>query len=392
MKRRTQIVLVVAVIILAAGLAAVFRPAPVSVDTVTVQKGELEQVVEEEGKTRMHDHFIIAATVPGKLRRIHLDAGDAVHRGQTLGWIDPAEIDPRQKAVLEARLNIARAAQEQSVAVVGRSQAVLAQTAVEVERNQELFKHGIVSRQVLERALTLRDAVAKQVQADEAAAQSATHQVQEAQSALLVYEQGRPDLPTAITAPVDGRVLKLIEQSERVVSPGTPLIEIGYTPRLEIVADFLTRDAVRIRPGMPATITDWGGDTAIPARVRLIEPGALTKVSALGVEEQRVNVICDFLGETHGLQDGYHANVRVTVWKGDDVLRVPASALFRSSDDWSVFVVSAGRAKKTIVRTGHRGDTHWEVLEGLQPGDHVVVHPSAEVSDGARVRESPPPL
>jgi len=388
MKRRTQIVLIMVVLVLAAGLAAVFRPAPVSVDTVVVQKGELEQVVEEEGKTRMHDHFIVAATVPGKLRRIHPDAGDVVHRGQTLGWIDPAEIDPRQKAVLEARLNTARAAQQQSVAMVGRTRAVLAQTEVEVERNQELFKQGIVSRQVLERALTLRDAAAKQVQADEAAAQSAAHQVQEAQSALLVYEQGRPDLPTAITAPVDGRVLKLIEQSERVVSPGTPLIEIGHTPRLEIVADFLTRDAVRIKPGMPATITNWGGDAAIPARVRLIEPGAFTKVSALGVEEQRVNVVCDFLGETHGLQDGYHADVRVTVWKGDDVLRVPASALFRSSDHWNVFVVSAGRAKKTVVRVGHRGDTHWEAFDGLQPSDHVVVHPSAEVRDGTRVKES----
>lgn len=388
MKRRTQILLVIAILLLGVGVAAVFWPSPVRVDIVSVQRGELEQVVEEEGKTRVHDRFIVAATVTGKLRRIHLHPGDVVHPGQALTWIDPAEIDPRQRAVLEARLNAARAAQQQSDAMVGRAKAVLAQAEVELERNQELYKQGIVAEQVFERASTLRDAAAKQLQADEATAKTSGHQVEEARSSLLVYQQGRSDLPTAITCPVEGRVLRLIEQSERIVGPGTPLIEIGYTPRLEVVADFLTRDAVRIAPGMPAVITDWGGDAEIPALVRLIEPGAFTKVSALGVEEQRVNVVCDFTGETFGLQDGFHTEVRVTIWKGNNVLHVPASALFRSADNWSVFVVTAGRAKKRLVRVGHRGDTQWEVLDGLQSGENVVVHPSAEVFDGTRVRES----
>lgn len=388
MKRRTQIALPLVVLLLGAGLSAVFWPAPIQVDTVLVQKGDLEQVIEEEGRTRMHDRFLIAATVSGKLRRIDLDAGDVVRAGQTLGWIDPAEIDPRQKAVLEAKLNVAHSAKQQSDALVGRAKAVLAQTEVELERNQELYKQGIVSRQVFERASTMRDAAAKQLEAEEAAAQSSAHQIAEAQSALLVSQQDRSDLPTAVISPIEGHVLRVLEQSERTVGLGTPLIEIGYAPRLEIVADFLTRDAVRIAPGMSAIITDWGGDVAIPARVRLIEPGAFTKTSALGVEEQRVNVVCDFIGDTHGLQDGYHTEVRVTIWKGNNVLRVPASSLFRSSENWSVFIVTAGRVKKTAVAVGHRGDNHWEVIDGLNPGDHVVVHPSAEVFDGARVKEA----
>ena len=171
--------------------------------------------------------------------------------------------------------------------------------------------------------------------------------------------------------------------------PGTPILEIGYTPRLEIVADFLTRDAVRIRPGMPARITDWGGDTPIPAQVRMIEPGGFTKISALGVEEQRVNVICDFTGDSHGMEDGYHVGTRVIVWAGKDVLLVPSSAVFRSSADWAVFTLKNGRARKTIVQIGHRGDVHWEAKSGLQLGDHVITHPSADVDDGARVQESP---
>ncbi len=387
MKRRSQIILLVIVLLIVAGLAMIFRPAPIPVQTVSIQRGSLQEVVEEEGKTRMRDHFIVAATVSGKLRRIHLEAGDRVHAGETLAWIDPAPIDPRESAVLEARLGAARAAQQQADALAGRAEADYAQAEKDLARGRELYKHGIISREAFDKATTLEEAARKQLRAAQSGAESAAFQVEEARSALLVHPTGGSDLPTPIQSPVDGRVLRLIEKSERVVGPGTPVLEIGYTPRLEVVTDFLTRDAVRIRPGMPVIITDWGGDTALSATVRMVEPGAFTKVSALGVEEQRVNVICDFVGDTDELQDGYHVEVRVITWQGNDVLRVPSSAVFRSSEEWAVFTVTGGKARRTTVQIGHRGEIDWEVLQGLRPGDHVIVHPSAEVADGVKVHE-----
>ncbi|MDE3188914.1 MAG: efflux RND transporter periplasmic adaptor subunit [Acidobacteriota bacterium] len=389
MKRRTQIVLLVVALLVAAGVAMLFRPAPVPVQTVQVQRGPLQEIVEEEGKTRMHDHFVVAATVTGNLRRVDLHAGDRVRAGQTLAWIDPAPIDPRQGAVLQARLQAARAAQQQADALAGRAKADAAQAEKDLMRGRELHQNGVISNEALDKAMTLDEAARKQLQAALSGAEAAAYQVEEAKAALLVHQNGNSNLPTAIVSPVDGNVLRLIEQSERVVGPGTPIIEIGYSPRLEIVSDFLTRDAVRIRPGMPVLITDWGGDTPIPARVRMIEPGGFTKISALGVEEQRVNVICDFTGDSHGMEDGYHVETRVIVWEGKDVLLVPSSAVFRSSGDWAVFVVRDGRAHKTIVQIGHRGEVNWEALAGLQPGDHVIAHPSADVDDGVRVQESP---
>ncbi len=387
MKRRTQVALLVVALLIAAGLAMLFRPAPVPVQIATVQRGPLQEIVEEEGKTRMHDHFIVAATVAGNLRRVDLHAGDRVRAGQTLAWIDPAPIDPRQNAVLEARLKAARAAQQQADALAGRTKADATQAEQDLMRGRELHRQGVISKEALDKATTLDEAARKQLQAALSGAESAAFQVEEARSALLVHQNGNSNLPTAITSPVNGNVLRLIEQSERVVGPGAPIVEIGYSPRLEIVADFLTRDAVRIKPGMPVLITDWGGDALISARVRTVEPGAFTKISALGVEEQRVNVVCDFNGDTHGLGDGYHLEARVIVWQGENVLGVPSSAVFRSLGDWAVFVLRDGRARKAIVQIGHRGEVNWEVLSGLQPGDHVIAHPGLDVDDGVRVQE-----
>lgn len=388
MKRRRQFVYLMIVLLLGAALAFIFRPVPVPVETVVISRGSLQETVEEEGKTRMHDHYTIAATVAGKLRRIKLDAGDTVHGGEIVAWIDPAPIDPRQQAVLEARLNAARASQKQAEALVARAKADYAQAKKDVARAHELFQHGIISREAHDKAVTQDSVAAKQVQAADSALEAAKFQVEEARSALLVYRSGPSTLPTAIRAPVAGRVLKLFEKSERVVNPGTPLVEIGFTPRLEIVSDFLTRDAVRIKPGMPALITDWGGGKDIPARVRLVEPGGFTKISALGVEEQRVNVICDPTGPTDGLEDAYHVNVRVIVWQGSNVLRVPSSAVFRHKNEWAVFVMKKGRARRQTVQIGHRGTSDWEVTAGLKAGDRVIVHPGAEVDNGVQVKQS----
>ena len=386
MKRRTRILAWLALLLLVTALALAFRPSPAVVETASIRRGPLQEIVEEEGKTRMHDHFVLAATVTGQLRRINLHAGDPVQSGQPVAWIDPTPIDPRQRAILEARLQAAVAAEQQANGLAGRTQAEYQQTKEDLARGHALFAQGIISKQAIDKAVTLEQATSKQLQSATAGAQSAAFQVQEAKSALLVYQGGRSTLPTAVVSPVSGRILRLIEQSERIVSPGTPIVEIGYTPRLEIVSDFLTRDAVRIKPGMAARITDWGGDTPIPARVRMVEPGAFTKISALGVEEQRVNVICDLEGDPQSLQDAYHVEVQVILWEAADVLLVPSSAVFRADNEWAVFVVRNGKARRTPISVGHRGESQWEVREGLHPGDVVIAHPSAELRDGARVR------
>ena len=387
MKRSGEIVaLVITIVAVGAGVALLFRPAAVPVEAVSISRGELREFVEEEGKTRMHDQFSVAAPVSGMLRRINLHAGDRVRAGQRLAWIHPAPIDPREKAVLKARINAARAAHRQAEAQASRSAADYAQAQLDLERSRQLFGNGIISKEMFEKQTTVTDTAAKQLQAAQSSVEAAAFQVEEARSALLLYN-GRPsDLPTPILSPIDGRVLRLIEQSERVIAVGTPLLEIGYTPRLEVVTDFLTRDAVRIQPGRPALLLDWGGDAEIPAHVREVEPGGFTKISALGVEEQRVNVICDLDGPANNLQDGYHANVRVIVWQGKQVLQVPSSAVFRSSGEWKVFVVQKGKAHRRTVQIGHHGEVGWEVVGGLQAGERVVVHPSAEIDDGRRVK------
>jgi HlyD family secretion protein len=209
---------------------------------------------------------------------------------------------------------------------------------------------------------------------------------------LMSQSRADTSLPVPIKTPVAGRILRLMEQSERVISAGAPIVEIGYTPRLEVVADFLTQDAVKINPDMDAIIDDWGGDKPLRARVRVVEPGAFTKVSALGVEEQRANVVLDFVDGSEKLADAYRVEVRVITWQAATVLKVPSGALFRNGRDWEVFKIENGRARRTPVQTGHRGAFETEVLGGVKAGDVLIVHPSSEIEDGVRVSVSRQPV
>ena len=385
MRRRRLVIATGLALALVAGSFLLFRPAPVPVDIAIIGTGPLQEIIEEEGKTRMHDHFVLAASVAGKLRRIDLHPGDRVKAGETLAWIDPSPIEPRQQAILDARLSTARANVRQAEILASRAKAEFLQTQTDLARNRELFRAGIISQDAFDRSKTLNDVARKQEQAAQSATDAANHTLEEARAALLVSASNSPRLPTAVLSPVTGRVLRLTEQSEHVIAMGAPLMEIGYSPRLEFVADFLTRDAVRIQPNMPALITDWGGDHDISGRVRLVEPGGFTKISALGAEEQRVNVLCDPDAQTDGLADGYHVNVRVIVWQRNDVLQVPSSAVFRSGGEWAAFVAKNGRAHKSVIKIGHRGDVSWEVLSGLARGDRVVIHPAAEIDDGVKI-------
>jgi HlyD family secretion protein len=385
MKRQTKITWAMATAIVMIGLLLAFRPKPTSVETAVVNRGSVRQTLDEEGRTRMHDRFILASTVAGKLRRIQLHAGDHVRAGEVIAWIDPAPIEPRQTAVLQARLEAARAAQNEVDALVGHAQAERDQAASDLDRSRKLFAQGVSSKESLERATSFAMATAKQLEAAQSRAQTAGHQVEEATAALMVEPNHLQAVPIAINAPVDGRILRLLEQSERVLPPGAPIVEIGYTPKLEIVADFLTADAVSIYSGMDAIIDDWGGEKPLRARVRTVEPGAFTKISALGVEEQRVNVILDFMEGSANLADAYRVEVRVITWEGSNVLRIPASAIFRTGAEWAVFRVSNGLAHRTRVQAGHRGNNDMEIVDGLNVGDLVIVHPSPDLKDGARV-------
>lgn len=386
MKRKTQIGLAIVLFLIMGCLVVAFRPTVVPVETASVTRGPLQEVIEEEGKTRMHDHFVVAATVSGKLRRIQLHAGDPVHVGDVLAWLDPSPINPRDTAVLQARLDGALASQKEADALVGRATAENAKAATDLSRAQALFEQAVASKETLDHATTAAASAGKQLEAATSRARSAAYQVQEARSALIPQSGNQSAVPVAVRSPIDGRVLRLLEQSERVLSPGAPIIEIGYTPKLEVVADFLTRDAVRVSPGMDVLITDWGGPTALRARVRMVEPGGFTKISALGVEEQRANIVIDLLDSSDKLADGYRVEIQIITWQGREVLKVPVSAIFRAGENWAVFKVQNGVAHQSQIQIGHRGELEIEVQAGLNPRDIVITHPSADVREATRVR------
>lgn len=390
-KNMRKLVLVAAVAGIAVLLALAFRPAALDVDVATVRRGPLQETLEQEGKTRMHDSFVLASPVAGRLKRIEVHAGDPVKADEVVATIDPVPLEPQQRATLEARLQTAQELEREATARVQRAEADSAQAKSDLERATKLAAQGVIAREALEKAQTADKTATKELDAALFKSKAAASQVEEAKAALLAVAQDPAGIKTVyLHSPVAGRVLRLIEQSERVVGQGAPVVSIGYTPRLEIVADYLTTDAVKITQGMPALIEEWGGGNPISARVRLVEPGAFTKISALGVEEQRVNVVLDFVSAPEQLGDAYRVEVRVITWQGPSVLKVPLSALFRRGDDWNVFIAAQGRTNRRTVRIGHRSDLEAEVLDGLREGDEVIVHPSNELKDSSRIQKRKP--
>jgi len=393
-KNMRKLVLVAAVAGIAVLLALAFRPAALDVDIAAVQRGALQETLEQEGKTRMHDSFVLASPVAGRLKRIELHAGDPVKVGEIVATIDPVPLEPQQRAALEARLQTAQELEREAAARVQRAEADSSQAKADLERATKLAAEGVIAREALEKAQTADKTANKELDAALFKSKAAASQVEEAKAALLATAAQDPaGIKTVyLRSPVPGRILRLIEQSERVVGQGTPVVSIGYTPRLEIVADYLTTDAVKISPGMPALIEEWGGSKPIVARVRLVEPGAFTKISALGVEEQRVNVVLDFVSAPEQLGDAYRVEVRVITWQSPSVLKVSLSALFRRGDDWNVFIAETDRASRRNVKIGHRSDLEAEVLDGLREGERVIVHPGNELTDASRIRIRPPAL
>lgn len=364
------------------------RPEPVPVEVTIIGRGPLLVTVDEDGETRAHDRYIISAPVAGRTARIELHEGDAVRRGQAVARLWPVPLSARERQEQLARIDSARALVRAAEERVRHAEADHAQARRDRERIEGLLHDGMVSPQDAEEARLVETTSDNEAQAVRFQAQAAQADLESTRAALLALDGARGGVPAVISlrSPVDGKVLRIPDKSERVVEAGAPLAMVGDPTQLEVVVDLLSTEAMKVKPGMPMLLQGWGGDRELHARVRLVEPLAFTKVSALGVEEQRVNVIADFVDPPGSLGDAFRVEARVVLWSGEDVLRVPASALFRHGEGWSVFVVEGGRARRRDVVPAHRGALEVEIVKGLRAGEQVIRHPSNDVDDGRRVR------
>jgi len=388
LQRRRRVIWLMGLGAVAALLVVFFRPSPIPVETAAVIQGYLEVTVDTEGVTRVIDRFQIAAPVSGRMERVTVREGDSVEAGQELARLAPVPLDVRMVAQARSALAAAEARLAEASTRVSQTRESAEQITRTTDRVREVAEMGGISDDAMERAeLELSNALLEH-QAARSRAEAAANEVGSARAALMsVDPAGGPSAPAILRAPAAGRVLRVMERSERVVPAGTPLIEVGGALGLEVVADVLSVDAVRIRPGSPMRIEEWGGETSLPATVRLVEPAAVTRISALGVEEQRVSVVGDLEAVPAGLGDGYQVEARIVLWSASDAIKVPTSALFRSGESWSVFTVEGGRAAQRRIEIGQRGGAEAEVLAGLQPGERVVLFPSDQLRDGIRVRD-----
>lgn len=395
MQWRRRIGMIALAVAIVAAVAYGFTPRPTQVDTATVTRGPLRVTVEEEGMTRVIDRFIISAPVAGYAGRSEFDVGDAVRRDQMLLALEPLRstvLDPRSRAEAEARLAAAQAAlsgaRENAVAAAADEDYAEA----DLQRRIKLFQAGDLSKEARDQANTrARRARATRRSAD-FAVEVAQYEVEAAQTALhysAAGTQSNAQDPVAIRAPVDGRILRLHHESEGVVNAGQALVELGDPSALEVAVDVLSADAIRIGPGTRVIFAHWGGKPELEGVVRVVEPVGFTKISALGVEEQRVWVIADITSPRERWErmgDGYRVEAHFILWEGTDVLQVPTSALFRHEEGWAAFTVEDGAARLRPVVLGHRSGLTAEITSGLSAGDTVIAHPDTAISDGTPVQ------
>ncbi|HEU4690139.1 MAG TPA: efflux RND transporter periplasmic adaptor subunit [Vicinamibacterales bacterium] len=381
--------LIASVLLVAAIGAAAMWPEAMEVSVVRAERGPMQVTVDEDGETRVRDRFLVTAPVSGRVHRIEIEPGDMVVRGKTLlARITPAEsplLDSRTRGELQAAVDAATAAVGQARAERQRAATALERARSTLRRQQELNKAGAISTDDLEASQTALASAEDAVRAAEFTERRAESEVQLARARLSAPSASGRSVD--VLSPVDGTVLKRLRESEGVVPVGEPLLEIGEPGRMEIVADLLSTDAVRVSPGAAVLIEQWGGGHTLHARVRRVEPSGFMKVSALGVEEQRVNVVIDFTNpaEAARLGDGYRVEVRIVLWQEDDVLKVPVGALFRQGDGWAVFVVEEGRVRRQTVQLGQRNENEGQITGGLEAGTTIVLHPPDTLTDGARV-------
>ena len=391
MKTHNKIALGVLLALLATLVAWALRPQPVSVELAEVTRGVFEQTVSDDGKTRVRERYTVFAPLAGRVERIRLKAGDAVERGQVVALlmpVAPALLDARTARELQSRVGAAEAQLQRSRAEVARVMAQRDQAQADFERQVKLWKEGFLSATAREQAeLALRTAD-RTHDAAKFAVDAAGHELDQARAARARYRSGDGGSKWEVISPVKGSVLKVVQESEGAVTLGAPLLELADARSLEAVVDVLSQESVAIRPGMPARLELGRGVAPLAARVRLVEPAAFTKISALGVEEQRVNVILDFaepLDRIQTIGDGFRVEAAIVTHRVADAVKVPVGALFRDGEGWAVFAVEGGRAVKRAVKATQRNSAEAMVEDGPRPGDRVVVYPSDALRDGSRI-------
>lgn len=393
MKMRTFL-LAAAAIAVALALLWAFMPRPFPVEVVEVQRNHFEQTVDDDGRTRVRDRYIVSAPMPGRMERVELEPGDEVKRGQVVAVLHPLVpplLDARTEGELRERVGAAEAILARASTAVERARAALANSKVDLARTQALAARAFVSKAQVERdelAVTLN---AREVEALQFERHAAEHQLELARAALsrsrIGWNTGRGER-LEIRSPVDGTVFRVLQKNEATVAPGAGLLELGDARALEVVVDLLSSDAVQVPLGAHVHLQHFGGGT-LEGRVRRIEPSAFTKVSALGVEEQRVNIIIDLISPAalwQSLGDGYRVDARVVVFRAENVLTVPLGSMFRDGNNWAVFVVRGSIARRQMIEVSRRGATEALVSRGLEPGDRVILYPAERLRDGLRVR------
>lgn len=389
-----------------AGIFWGLRPQPVAVETAAVVSGPLRVTVEEEGKTRLRSRYVVMAPVAGYMARVGWKAGDAVKAGALVTTLEPPRpvvLDARTRETSQARVAVAEAGlqvAESRVATqaeqVRVSRAELDYWQAQRQREEGLKKSGDLPAARVERTVADLQRVEATVAAAERALATAKVEVNAARAELASARTALRQTAGAATGervpvivPSAGRVIRVVRESEGVVNPGDALLEVGDARAIEIVVEVLSADAVKIAPGTRVILERWGGAGPLEARVRVVEPGGFTKISALGVEEQRVRVVADLVSPEEqwtALGDGYRVEAAFVLWEGDKVLQVPANCLFRTGENWAVFVVEGGVARRRAVQVGHRTGVAAEVVSGLKEGDVVVTHPDDTVEEGKLVK------
>jgi HlyD family secretion protein len=356
------------------------------VEIATARRTPLREVVEEDGRTRVHDRFVVASPITGNLVRIELEAGATVERGASIAEIkppDPPMLDARTRREATARLRAATIREQLAIAAIDRARTARDAAAKEARRTRMLAERGALTESDRERGDLAEAMASSDLAQAELARDGAIAEV--AAIRALLGRAGDASGTVVVVAPAAGRLLRVLRESAGPVTAGTPLVEIGDPSAIEVVVDVLSSDGARIPVGAPVTITAWGGDP-LAGRVRLIEPSAFTRISALGVEEQRVNAIVDLDAPPRTLGDGFRVEVAIETWRGDAVVVVPAAAVFRHRGQWAVYAVENGRARLRSIEIGHRGASDVEVVSGVAEGTAIVIHPGDRVADDTRVR------
>lgn len=388
------------VLLLAAALTYAFLPQPIAVDLGTVTSGPMRVTIDDEGKTQVKEVYTVSAPVPGRAMRISHKVGDEVFGGDTvLATIEPGDptfLDARSRTKADAEAKAAEAELALATAEQERAQAELDFALAELSRARRLAARKTISESALDRAVLEAKTQQAALSTAKAATRVRSFELQTARASLIEAGEGLPDIAAPggccvpVRAPVDGRILSVLHESAGMVDAGDPLIAIGDPKNIEVIVDLLSTDAVRVIAGATVFIEEWGGGETLKGKVRRVEPTGFTKISALGIEEQRVNVIIDFVGKAETwsrLGHGFRVQLRIVTWEQKNTLRLPVGALFRNGENWAVFVAVGGNLIQRDVQIGQRNAVYAEILGGVREGDRVVRHPSDHLRDGIAIVE-----